>query len=113
MKRIAYAGIVVITGDRIADAIISYAAALARQGGADAVSIPAVDEEGNETSAQILIGPASQLVVEPVDTGTAELTDESLVSWLDAQTARLGPSRPVLEDSVDSPAIDDFDVVQD
>ena len=94
MRRIVYAGGTLYTGDAIAEALLDYARALARNGTADTVFVPAHTAEGDPGSIELLIGPASQLVSEPVDLAGRELTDEALVGRLRSLTAALEPRRP-------------------
>lgn len=63
MKRISYAGGFVVTGDRTADAVLRYAQALAQRGASDIIDIPIFAAEGTSGRAQLLIGPASQLLI--------------------------------------------------
>lgn len=83
MKRITYAGGSIVTGDRLADVIMDYAAALARADLADHVRIPALSPDERITEYDLLIGPASQLIAEHVDIPVEELVDEDLVTELD------------------------------
>jgi hypothetical protein len=50
-----------LTGSEIADAVLSYALALARQGAMDTVDIPYVDAGGFSGRAQFLIGRAAEV----------------------------------------------------
>lgn len=82
MKRISYAGGVIVTGDEIADTIMDYAAMLARAGIADHVRVPAIASDDSVFSVDLLIGPASQLIAEPVDSPHDDLVDRDLVEDL-------------------------------
>jgi hypothetical protein len=66
MKRIAYAEQWLTTDDRVADLVLEYARALGRHETADTVTIPVL-EGGSVRHAQLLIGPASQIIVVEVD----------------------------------------------
>ncbi|GAA2045664.1 hypothetical protein GCM10009819_36440 [Agromyces tropicus] len=100
MERIHYAGGVLLTGTAIADAIVDYAAALATRQSAASVDIPVRLDDGSTARAHLLIGPASQLVTEPVsnDHG-AELEDEELVGRLRSATGALSDIRPIADPS--------------
>ena len=100
MERINYAAGSVVTGDRLAHAIVAYARALARQGSSDTVSFPVLLESGELGSAEVLIGPASQVlnVSEPSDHD--EVLDEELVSDLQRKTEALGTPRPDFEEAI-------------
>ncbi|MCU1514759.1 MAG: hypothetical protein JWO10_1849 [Microbacteriaceae bacterium] len=94
MKRISYAGSTVLTGDDIADAVVQYAAALAREEKSAAIDIPAVSEDGRLITANLLIGPASQLVVIPEDTSFDEIIDDKIVASFTAETRKLAGPLP-------------------
>lgn len=96
MRRIVYAGGTLYTGDAIAEALLDYARALARNGTADTVFVPSHTAEGDTGKTEMLIGPASQLVSEPVDLAGPELVDEQLVAQLKSKSAELEPRRPEL-----------------
>jgi hypothetical protein len=111
MKRILYSGGSVLTGDNIAHSVAMYAASLARAGSADAVIIPMV-KDGILGTIEIVIGPASQLMVE--DAGVefdAEFNDGPYLEMLAERRSRLDnppgvqPSAPATEEST---ALDDF-----
>lgn len=80
MKRIAYGGGFILTGDRIADAVLDYAAELARAGTADHVRVPALGSDDRATHLDIVIGPASQLVAEHEFVMADEIEDEDFIS---------------------------------
>jgi hypothetical protein len=95
MKRIAYANGSFVTGDRISDALLDYAATLARAGQADRVTIPAVGTDDALRRFDLVVGPASQLIAEPVEFAGEELADDALVADLEhrgrlARAGRLG-----------------------
>ena len=62
MKRIFYASGSVVTGDRTAAAVISYARALSSREDSDMIDIPIIKPSGTIGRAQVLLGPASQLM---------------------------------------------------
>jgi hypothetical protein len=82
MKRISYGAGTILTGDRIADALLDYAAALARAGTADHVRVPAIASDDERTVLDIVIGPASQLMAEHEEVGFADVIDEEFVDEL-------------------------------
>jgi hypothetical protein len=110
MQRIYYAGEHFLTGTDIANALVSYAAALAQRGSAGAIEIPVRHEEDGRTGVMnFLVGPASQIMAEEVDApGLEEIRDDNLVTRLHALTTDLAPMHPVVhstpfehDDSVD------------
>lgn len=107
MQRIYYAGEHFLTGTEIANALVSYAEALAHQGRAGAVEIPVRHEEDGRTGVvNFLVGPASQLMAEEVEgVDSEEVRDDDLVARLRALTADLAPMHPV----INAVPIDRFD----
>jgi hypothetical protein len=100
MKRIAYAEEWLTTDDRVADLVLEYARALARNGTADTVTVPVVDGS-TVRRAQFLIGPASQIiVVESDERRPADLDAgvEPAVADLEARLHRLRMPQPVAYD---------------
>lgn len=80
--RLEYAGGAILTGSAITDALLRYAAALARASTAITIGVPGRTSEGVEGTFQILLGPSSQILVEP--TGDAdELVDEEFLADLE------------------------------
>ncbi len=102
MERIYYAGDQFLTGTDIAKALVSYAAALGRRGTTGAIEIPVRHpEDGRQGVVTFLVGPASQIVTERVDTDEDdEIRDEQLVERLRALTAELAPMHPVTNHGV-------------
>ena len=89
MKLVIYAGGEYLTGDDIADSLMEYSEALGSAGSAERVTIPIREVDGAESTAEFLVGPASQIVVKSVETGGDELVDEHTVNRLRALTLRL------------------------
>jgi hypothetical protein len=109
MQRIHYAGGELLTGTDIADAIVDYAAALAGRRTAASIDIPVRTATGGVARAHLLIGPASQLVSESVESEFEELTDEELVGRLRSATIALSGTRPLVGGSAAEDEIDDAD----
>ena len=95
MMRLEYAGGTMITGDEIADAIVRYAAALAIANTAVAIDVPGITADGVSGTFQILIGPASQIMVEPSDE-PGPVRDEEFVAHLNAEIELLQRPRVAL-----------------
>lgn len=104
MQRLHYADGSFVTGDDIATAVVRYARALARFGTADTVEVPILLDEGGFGRSQLLIGPASQLVLTPTDPDLPELVDPRLVAEIEGRRTTLAPT-PVAEPR-DAPASD-------
>jgi hypothetical protein len=97
MQRIYYAGDHFLTGTAIANALVSYAAALAQRGTAGAIEIPVRHEDdGRAAVVNFLVGPASQIMTEEVESRDGEeVRDDELVKRLRALTAELAPMHPM------------------
>jgi hypothetical protein len=112
MKRVYYASGSVLTGDRMADAVVRYAGALAMRDGSDLIDIPISLGDGTTARAQLLIGPASQLVVIPEAEEQEGPEDEATIDDLTQRARLLSSPRPhASNESTDSSFAegDDFD----
>jgi len=89
MRKIIYGGTSIFTGDRIADAILDYGAALAGASQADVIDFPGRDASGELRELRLLLGPASQMVSEDVDIEWPEILSPETVAHLDDLTAGL------------------------
>jgi hypothetical protein len=98
MQRIYYAGERFLTGTEIANALVSYAEALAQNGKAGSIEIPVRHEDdGRVGVVNFLVGPASQIMSEEVDSlGSEEVMDDKVVARLRTLTADLEPMHPVI-----------------
>jgi hypothetical protein len=63
VKYVGYGIDRIMTADAVADAVIAYAAMLAGNGMTEAVAIPAIDLDGTQTVATLLLGPGIPLAV--------------------------------------------------
>lgn len=114
MKRILYSGGSVLTGNQLADAVLEYASELARQESSDTLEIPSVNEAGTAGHTQLLLGPASQFVVEEVETSVEDPLDAGLVEGIREKTAHIQAPKPVASaDLTDYPDLDDTTEVPD
>ena len=95
MKNIRYDSAIILTSDDVADAVIEYAAALSGGDRADTVEVPAVAPDGMMTTTKILIGPASELVVEDADADKLEMENTEFVERLRAAAETFGHSEPI------------------
>ena len=104
MERISYAAGTVRTGTEISRAVLAFAEALARHSTSATIDIPVRGEDGGESRANILLGPASQLIAEKYDDSESEIVDEALVATIREKMQQLegGPAQPLdLQDSED------------
>jgi len=99
MKHIRYDDTSILTSDDVADAVIEYAAALAGGDRADTVAVPAVSADGTMTTTKILIGPASEVVVEDAEEDELELEHDEFVARLRAAARTFGHSEPIHADT--------------
>ncbi|SKA89749.1 hypothetical protein SAMN06295879_1221 [Agreia bicolorata] len=114
MKRILYSGGTVVTGDQVADAILEYASELARQESSDTLQVPSINDAGVLVHTQLLLGPASQFIVEEVETSTEDPVDLELVEKIREKTGHLQAPRPVASSSTsDYPDLDEPTEVPD
>ena len=90
MKTIHYAGDAILLNDELADAVVEYAAALARVGSSAELSVPVVIEDGSVLSASLLLGPASQLIATPTPGAKETGADPEILAEIFKQTALIG-----------------------
>jgi hypothetical protein len=102
MKILSYSGESVLTSDRIGDAVIDYARALAAENAADVIDIPVVNEGGTGPDAQgiarLLVGPTSQLIIIPAHGSDVRIRDSVELEALRAKLDALTPSRITASD---------------
>ncbi len=89
MKYVVYGDTRVMTGDAIAEAVLAYAAALGENGTTDIVEIPTADGDGAGVHTEMLLGPASQVMLEVAPDDELEPEDEDLVNELVRRTRPL------------------------
>lgn len=95
MKNIRYDSSILLTSDDVANAVIEYAAALSGGDRADTVAVPCVAPDGTMTTTKILIGPASELVVEDAEEDVLEADDPQFVARLRAAADTFGHNKPI------------------
>ncbi|MFB2554239.1 hypothetical protein [Herbiconiux liangxiaofengii] len=93
MQKLYYASGYMLLGDKVCDAVVDYAQALADVGKSDLVIVPALSDEGVRGTVKLLIGPASQLFAAPAVERDVDLDDPAAVEWMRDKTARLQPAR--------------------
>ncbi|CCE74262.1 hypothetical protein V4D20_01410 [Clavibacter nebraskensis] len=105
-----------LTGDDIARAVVECAQALAREGAAaETVRVPVWLPQGGVGEVAILIGPASQIVVEPVGPSEDELRAPGAVDRIRALTVRARQSQSSTrvtadrQDGTSVPGLEDLD----
>jgi hypothetical protein len=90
VKELIYAGGKTIVSDELAEVITDYAQVMAAKGDSGVVEIPAVGEDGTVGTARLLLGPASQIIVEPVTVEDHQLDDEAVIKDLRARIHSAG-----------------------
>jgi len=95
MKQLTYAGKSFVTGTDLADAVVRLTAALGLSHETSAIRIPAMDENGHLTTADLVLGPATEVLAIAVDSDREEIVDAQIVAELDERTRLLAPSRTV------------------
>jgi len=97
MKLIHYAGETLLTGDAIADAVLAYASSLASREESATIVIPVRLEDGSIAEANLLIGPASQLVAVAHESSLDEVVDEALLTRIAHEIGLLSHGHPQTE----------------
>jgi hypothetical protein len=95
MKQITYAGKSFVTGTDLADAVMRLTAALGLSSETAGVTIPAMDENGHITTADLVLGPATEVLAIAIESDQEEIVDENVVAQLDERTRQLEPTRTV------------------
>jgi len=109
-----YAGGSVVTSDGIANIVLEYASELARVETSATLDVPTIAEDGTLHSAQLLLGPASQLIAVDAEdsealTGAISGADEvSFVAEVELLIVGLRP-HPMPVTDVDLSAADPYD----
>ena len=78
-----------MTGDEVAKVVLDFAAVLGGQGRAATIVVPATDEMHGTVEIELLVGPASQMMAEPIDTDQPELTAPEFVTATHERMASL------------------------
>ena len=102
MMRIHYAGGSELTGTEIADALMDLAEEYGRAGTAGTIEIPVRMPDGGVGRCRLLLGPASQIAAESVDSDFEELTDPRLVEALVRRAEALRPHAALNNDASDT-----------
>jgi hypothetical protein len=93
MIKLDYAGGEVIISNELSHALLDFAADVARAGGSVNLRVPMVTTDGLRGEAEMVIGPASQLIAIPSDTAEIDLHDESVIADIRARSAAFQPSK--------------------
>jgi hypothetical protein len=85
MRQVSYAGGTFVTSDRIADALLEYAAALANAARASIVDVPVV----GDGHIRMLIGPASQVMSQATEDASLEPDGTEFLDDIDRRVEQL------------------------
>ena len=91
--KLDYAGGEVLVSDELCHALLSFSAEIAKTGGSDDLRIPVITVDGIQGFAEIVVGPASQLLATPTDAAQVDLEDSDVVADIVTRSAALKPSR--------------------
>lgn len=108
MKDLIYAGGKTMVSDELAAAITDYAQVMAANGDSGVVEIPAIGEDGTVGTARLLLGPASQIMAEPVATDHVDLDDAAVIAELRARIKAAGVQHALPVDPDDGATTEDY-----
>ena len=95
MKHITYSDKSLLVGDAAADAITAYAAAVARSGTADTVTLRAYGVDGAEVEATFVLDTGTVLMAETTDSTIPEPDNSEVVRVVQEKTRLLDSPPPV------------------
>ena len=108
MKELIYAGGKTIVSDELAEVLTDYAQILASKGNSGVIEIPAVGEDGTVGTSRLLLGPASQLITEPVTSDARELDDRDVIEELRSRIRAAGVQHALPVDADDTATSEDY-----
>src|SRR5688572_16369371 len=89
MMTLHYTGGSVLMADDVCEAVIQYARVLAASQSSDVLVVPVIDEDGALVTAELLVGPASQLLAVPVSGAPESGRDQSVIDDIERRTRLL------------------------
>jgi hypothetical protein len=110
MMKLDYAGGEVLVSNALSHALVEFSAHIARTGGSDSLLIPVLTLDGIRGDAEVVVGPASQLLASPTDAPEVDLDDANVIADILSRTAILKPSRPVALSSENLSTVPDIDL---
>ncbi len=84
-----YTGGSVLMADDVCEAVIQYARVLAASQSSDVLVVPVVDEDGELVTAELLVGPASQLLAVPLSGAKESGRDQTVIDDITRRTRLL------------------------
>jgi hypothetical protein len=97
VKRLTYLNVSVYVADDFADAVLDFAAALARSSSAETLRFNAVSKNGKPKTVSFLLGPASSLVIESSERGGKEPDNAEALEFLRGRMNEHAIARPASE----------------
>jgi hypothetical protein len=107
MKHITFGEKSLLVGDAATDALLKYAAFLASAARGDTVEIRAVNSDGNDVTATLLLGPGVTMMAETAHTSLPEPDNTAALEYMERAQARPTVSSAV--DPDDDPDAWDYD----
>jgi hypothetical protein len=89
MQRVSYGGESFITSDDGAAALLDFAASAAMSGVGEVVTLPVVLADGRVVSANLVIGPSTELMTIPIESSQAEPDTRNAAAVLRARACQL------------------------
>lgn len=99
MKHLYYGGKQLLVDDEIAEGLIEYAAALARSGGSDTITVQALGADGDEVEATMVLNANSQVIAETSHTRAVAPSDPAAVAYLRVHTRLIDSPPPALPET--------------
>jgi hypothetical protein len=111
MKHITYADKSLLVGDEAADTITEYAAALARHGSADTVTLAAYGADGDDVEGTFVLDQGTVLMAETTHSSIPEPDNADAIMQMREKILRLTSPTPVRPDDETMPThYDDLDL---
>ncbi|WP_314506731.1 hypothetical protein [uncultured Microbacterium sp.] len=92
MMTMHYTGGTVVMANDVAESVLQYARALAATQESDVLYVPVVTDTGVLTTAEFLVGPASQLLAVPLEGVEERGRDQDVIDDIEKRTRMLRPS---------------------
>jgi hypothetical protein len=93
MMHLTFAEKDLILGDTAAETVVAYAAALARNGSADAVKVIAYGADGDKVTATLLLDTGAPLMIESSQTDLPEPDNTEIVAYMTERLTALETPR--------------------
>ena len=101
-----YTGGSVLMADDVCEALIQYARVLAATQASDVLVVPVIDEDGELLTAELLVGPASQLLAVPVLGVVESGRDQLVIDDIERRTRLLDAPAAVARPAADEASFD-------